>query len=146
MRREDLERMADGISSLRAEILVRRRDANGLLPADQGTEMLALRAIGGNGPLRMTDLARELGLSVATASRTVDALEAEGLVERRRDPVDGRAVQVVMTEAGRREDEVHYERTIRALGELMDELSEDERRELAAALQTVNRLLVERAR
>lgn len=46
------------------------------------------------------DLARAVGIEGPTLTRHLDGLEQAGLVERRRDPVDRRAVQVQLTRAG----------------------------------------------
>ena len=47
------------------------------------------------------ELARAVGIEGPTMTRHLDGLEQAGLVERRRDPVDRRAVQVQLTRAGR---------------------------------------------
>jgi DNA-binding MarR family transcriptional regulator len=145
MRRDELERMADGIVRLRAEILRRRGQESGLPAGAELTtpQALALRAIVLEGPLRMGALAEELGVSVATASRTVDALVARELVRRDSDPEDARAVRVASTPRGQREHALRRERFVAALERFMEELPPDERDELAAALETVNRLLVD---
>jgi len=145
---DELLRLAEGIVQLRWEVLVRRRDEQGSLgSAEQGTpHALALRSIVRDGPLRIGALADALRVSVPTASRTVDALVADRLAERRSDPDDARAVQVAATGRGRREYATRQRRFARALERFMGELSERERRELAAALETVNRLLVQRER
>ncbi|WP_083730862.1 MULTISPECIES: MarR family winged helix-turn-helix transcriptional regulator [Protofrankia] len=49
-----------------------------------------------------TALARELNVADPTVSDAVGALHRKGLVERRRDPDDGRQQQIVLTLAGRR--------------------------------------------
>lgn len=136
--------MADGIVRLRMEIL-RRRQESGLPSSAELTspQALALRAIVLEGPLRMGALAEELGVSTATASRTVDALERRGLVRRESDPQDARAVRVAATADGRKEHRRRRERFIAALERFMDELPPRERDELAAALETVNRLLLD---
>jgi MarR family transcriptional regulator, transcriptional regulator for hemolysin len=46
------------------------------------------------------ELARAVGIEGPTMTRHLDGLEQAGLVERRRDPVDRRAVQVHLTRAG----------------------------------------------
>lgn len=59
--------------------------------------------------MRMSVLADRLGVTAGAVSQVIDQLERMGLVERTRDPVDGRAVRVRPTsdaeagyEAGRR--------------------------------------------
>ncbi len=49
----------------------------------------------------MSDLAAKLLVSAAVASRTIDSLAAEGLVERRTDPRDARASLVSITDRGK---------------------------------------------
>lgn len=51
---------------------------------------------------RSTALARELNVSDPTVSDAVAALLRKKLVQRRRDPLDGRSQQLVLTPAGRR--------------------------------------------
>jgi MarR family transcriptional regulator, organic hydroperoxide resistance regulator len=53
-------------------------------------------------PLRVNELADRLSLEPATLSPLLKRLEASGLVTRRRDPDDERAVAVTLTPAGRR--------------------------------------------
>jgi DNA-binding MarR family transcriptional regulator len=52
---------------------------------------------------RLGALARELGVSDATASEAVSALVAKGLVRRARAAEDARALALALTAAGRRE-------------------------------------------
>ncbi len=142
---EEADRLAEGIIRLRAEIL-RRRSSISELPAAELTtpQALCLRIVVLEGPLRMGELADRLGVSVATASRTVDALASRSLAKRESDPADARAVRVAATSRGRREHRSRRERFVHALESLMDELSEHERRQLAESLETLNRLLAGR--
>jgi DNA-binding MarR family transcriptional regulator len=50
--------------------------------------------------LTLSALARELGVTPATASDSVGALESKGLVEKRRSNVDGRALALMLTIEG----------------------------------------------
>lgn len=50
--------------------------------------------------LGLRALARLAGIAAPTATRMVDGLEARGLVTRRRDPDDGRAVLIALTAEG----------------------------------------------
>lgn len=138
-RQANVERMAEAIVRLSME-LQRRKDAASSAHELTTTQALALRIVATEGPQRMGALAEWLGVTVATASRTVDALAAAGLVRREADPTDARAVRVVVTGRGRREFRLRRERFATALGRLSDELSELERRQLAEALETLGRL------
>jgi DNA-binding MarR family transcriptional regulator len=53
------------------------------------------------GPSRQGELAAETFLDPSTVSRRISQLVQQGLVERRADPIDGRAVQLVPTALGR---------------------------------------------
>jgi DNA-binding MarR family transcriptional regulator len=139
----DTERMAEGIVRLRDEILKRREPG-----ADGGSVELtlaqgaALRAVVRLGPLRVGALAEALGVSIATASRSVDSLAALGLVRRAGDPLDSRAVRVAATRKGVQEQRRRRDRFVRALERLLEELSDEERRQLADSLETLSALLV----
>jgi DNA-binding MarR family transcriptional regulator len=144
MTSEDLERMAEGIIRLRAEIIRRRSPEESPGVELTSPQALALRAIVREGPLRIGSLAAALGVSVPTASRTADALAARGLARRAPDPEDARAVRVCATPRGRREHEQRRARFVEALERLMEELPDDERRQLAESLETLSRLLASR--
>ncbi len=67
------------------------------------TQARVLRTVAGSGaPLRMADLAAELGVVPRSATSMVDALETAGYVERQSDPGDRRSVLVRATGRGRR--------------------------------------------
>ena len=81
-----------------------------------------------------TALADFLGTTKGTASQTVKALEAKGLVARERVVEDGRAVRLTLTEAGQeilRRDPLHR----------MDEVAATLAGELPAANQTLQTLV-----
>lgn len=61
---------------------------------------LILNALKGERRRSQLELARAVGIEGPTMTRHLDGLERAGLVERRRDPVDRRAVQVQLTRAG----------------------------------------------
>ena len=55
-----------------------------------------------DGPLGMAELSSTVRLERSSLTGLVDRAEQRGLVERRPDPTDRRAVKVVLTPAGRR--------------------------------------------
>jgi MarR family transcriptional regulator, transcriptional regulator for hemolysin len=71
-------------------------EAGGSLPI-----WLVLTALRGEQWRTQLELARSLGIEGPTLTRHLDGMERAGLVERRRDPSDRRAVQVELTDAGR---------------------------------------------
>jgi len=52
--------------------------------------------------LTLSAVAQELGVTPATASDSLTALESKGLVKKRRSHVDGRALAIMLTTEGRR--------------------------------------------
>ena len=136
--RADVGRMAEGIVRLSMELQRRKEGAS---PQElTTTQALALRIAVTEGPQRIGTLADLLGVTVATASRTVDALVATDLVRRETDSADARAVRMVATARGRREFRARRDRFVRALERLSNDLSQIERRQLADALETLGRL------
>ena len=94
-------------------------EAGGSLPM-----WLILTSLRGEQWRTQHELARSLGIEGPTLTRHLDALEGAGLVERRRDPADRRAIQVELTRAGEelhsrlRRNVIAFDRQLRAgLGE-----------------------------
>lgn len=67
----------------------------------QPTQTLVLTQLVSTGPMRVGELAAGVPCSQPTATVAVASLEAAGYVRRESDPADGRAIRVVITEAGR---------------------------------------------
>jgi DNA-binding MarR family transcriptional regulator len=70
---------------------------HGLHPGQDALLMLLWQRPG----LRQTDLAEQLGVEPPTITRMVRRLERGGLVERRRDPDDGRTLRIHPTQRAR---------------------------------------------
>lgn len=64
------------------------------------TQLATLSSVDRHGPLRIGDLAATEGIVAATMTRIVAVLEEQELLERRADPLDGRASQVKLSEQG----------------------------------------------
>jgi DNA-binding MarR family transcriptional regulator len=58
--------------------------------------------LGTDGPLTMGDLARRLAVTEKTITGVIDRLERDRLVQRARDPLDRRVVQVRLAPGGAR--------------------------------------------
>lgn len=80
------------------------------------------------------ELARALGIEGPTLTRHLDSLEQEGLVARRRDPNDRRAVRVELTDAGRELHAALLRAVIAFNKRLLSGLSEAEIEELRGLL------------
>lgn len=105
------------------------------------TQLATLSTIARHAPLRIGDLAVAEGISAATMTRVVAVLEEHALVERRPDPDDGRACQVVLSPHG--EDEVERLRSQHTgyLATRLDACTPDQRAALAAALPVLELLI-----
>jgi DNA-binding MarR family transcriptional regulator len=132
---------------------VRSRRADGERAARAGVHLpraaqMVLRQAVETGPVRISDLARALHMSDAAASRTVTALEAQGLLARSGSPDDGRVALVDITARGRKvqrrlreaQDEIfsarlaHWSRVDTAqLADLIEQLANDLRSPRATA-------------
>jgi len=73
--------------------------ADGVEPNGYG--MLSL--VGARGPVRLTEMAAELGLPLTTASDVMRRLESRGHVRRRPNPEDGRSFLFELSAKGDRE-------------------------------------------
>jgi DNA-binding MarR family transcriptional regulator len=62
--------------------------------------LLGRMAAAERGTLRLTILARDMGLSLSRVSRVVDTLESRGLLRREQCPADARATNAHLTAAG----------------------------------------------
>ena len=87
--------------------------------------------------LRPADLAERLGVTRATVSGLLDALEADGLVARRPDPLDGRGVRVALTGTGRERVGRILPGHLERLAAVLRALTDDERSQLTALLEKV---------
>jgi DNA-binding MarR family transcriptional regulator len=81
-------------------------------------QYLVMLALWERSPRRLRELADALYLEPATLSPLLKRLEAAGLIERRRDPDDDRALAVSLTPAG----VALRERALAVPGQIMDRL------------------------
>lgn len=104
------------------------------------TTLSVLDTLAHRGPMRLTELARTEQVSQPGVTQLVTRLERDGLVERRPDPSDGRAVLVHITEAGRRIGRSRHDDRTRHLVPLVAQLTAEQRRAIANALPALTRL------
>jgi DNA-binding MarR family transcriptional regulator len=116
--------------------LVRRLDADGDLSAAQLSTLKMLLEDG----VRVGEIARNLGVRVPSATEQVIKLERAGLARREADPDDSRAVRVVLTAEGRDAVESANRRRNAVMAGILETLSDDDRRALAAALPVIEKI------
>jgi DNA-binding MarR family transcriptional regulator len=88
-------------------------------------------------PIRLSVLAERLHIVPRSATEVVDGLERHGLVVRRPDPADRRAVCVVATEEGVRLGRLIEDARQQAADELLEPLPEEDRATLTRILVTL---------
>lgn len=131
-------RLAQGLSKIALAIRHGQQAAagpRGLSPTQ--AQILALVAANADEGATLRWIADWLGVTAATASDAVRALQAKGLVDKARAPDDGRSIRVVPTPAGRAEVE-RIGLLPDVLLESIDELDADEQ---AALLRLLVRLI-----
>ena len=97
--------------------------------------LMRLRA---QGPTRQNVLAADFGLSPHSITDIVDALEHQGLAERRPDATDRRAKLVAITEVGEACLDVANATRERMLDQIFGVLSEDDRAALLRLLDSLD--------
>ncbi|MGY0021845.1 MarR family winged helix-turn-helix transcriptional regulator [Streptomyces sp. YJ-C3] len=96
----------------------------------------------GNDGLTTSDLAAAEGMRHQSMTATVAALAERELVERRRDPDDGRRLLIALTAEGRRRaEEGRQARGEWLAGELQKKCTEEERQTVIAAMAVLERLV-----
>lgn len=133
------EMLADELAIM-AVRLIRWLRAADERPSLSGPEASALAVIihsGGLSPSALADLEQ---VRRPTITRTVDSLAKRGLVERRPNPIDKRAVQIVVTPQGAALWQAGQLRKIAPLVDRINSLSAEERAQLEAALPLLKRI------
>ncbi|MEU3187796.1 MarR family transcriptional regulator [Streptomyces sp. NPDC006923] len=100
----------------------------------------AMAMLAAHGPLRVSDLAARMGITVSTASRMVDLLDGSGWIARGPDPLDQRASLITLNETGRGLLDSMRREATRLLAGRIDRLTEAQRRSLVAALPALEAL------
>jgi DNA-binding MarR family transcriptional regulator len=132
------ETTAEQIAALLDGIIRRQRRAS---RADFGEavthgQFRVLRTIASNGhPLRLSELAAQLGIVPRSATSVVDDLESAGLVARHPDPHDRRATLVDLTDTGRQILTTLREKRREVMAAQLSRLTPEEQQTLAALLQ-----------
>jgi DNA-binding MarR family transcriptional regulator len=133
------EHVADRLHSAAIHLLrlVRREDdASGLTPP----RLSALSVVVFAGPITLGDLAAAEGVRPPTMTRLVDGLEAEGLVVRRDDPSDGRAIRIRATAKGTKLLMNARAQRVAALTSRVASLNADDQALLGRAAEVIERM------
>lgn len=137
----EAEQLAREIERLFALLVKRRPEEADAEPQLTPTQRVALAVIVDEGPLRLGAIADRVNTTDPTATRAVDALVAERLVERTPDPDDRRAVRVAATHAGRKLLERRRRRVVKLLDAPLAKLRKREQANLVEHLSSLNHAL-----
>jgi DNA-binding MarR family transcriptional regulator len=105
------------------------------------SQVAALATVDRHGPLSPSELADIERIKRPTATRIVRHLEAAGLVERIRDPDDGRASILSITSEGRSHLRRLRERKTAYLARRLGDMSAEDRRTLERAAELLEGML-----
>ena len=89
--------------------------------------------------MKVSEISKLLQVTSPTITQLLKGLEANGLVERRIDPTDRRAVGITLTQKGEKVTEQAAKAFFTSLHGLIEYLGEDESNELADLLAKVSR-------
>lgn len=81
------------------------------------------------------EIAEGLGLTAPTVSVTVSKMEQAGLLERRPNPADARALKIHLTEKGSALQEQAYQFRLEKMSRLLDGLQEEEANQMLELLE-----------
>jgi len=138
MRAHGLEAMAEEMWATIRELFkfLQFRDRDAMTACGLSVaQCYTVDAIGMQGQLTLNDLAETLYITPSTASRTVDDLVRKGLVERRQDPADRRAIRLSLTPQGQALYEALRHHLIQRQMTILEQLDPDSRRSVLTALQ-----------
>jgi DNA-binding MarR family transcriptional regulator len=99
-----------------------------------------LHTLARGGPMRLTDLLATEQLKQPALTSLVAKLEQDGLVKRRPDPSDGRAILLSLTREGRQIVRSRHANRVAQLTRLVDQLTDGERAVLADSMPVLTRL------
>ena len=136
------EQLADLLRALWPALVRATRVAERLPPLPEA-QVAVLRTLVATGGLTPGQLAVELHLARPTISNLVSDLTAEGLVDRRPSPHDGRSVLLVPTTRARQLLTSFSRGRVKILAQALDSLPFEDRDRLLSALPALELLLVE---
>lgn len=102
--------------------------------------LAVLHTLSRRGPLRLTDLLATEQLKQPALTSLVAKLERDGLLQRRPDPHDGRAMLLSLTRAGEQIVRSRHDDRVAKLCDLVDQLTPEERAALAGSIHVFTRL------
>ena len=99
-----------------------------------------LHTLARGGPMRLTDLLKTEQLKQPALTSLVAKLAQDGLIKRRPDPSDGRAMLLSLTGEGRQIVRSRHANRVAKLTHLVDQLTDEERAVLTSSIDVLTRL------
>ncbi|HVW45511.1 MAG TPA: MarR family transcriptional regulator [Solirubrobacterales bacterium] len=132
----DREEVVDAVlTASRVLVAIAARSLAGVAENVTLTQYRSLVVLGSRGPQGVAALAEEIAVTPPTASRLCDRLVRKGLVRRREDRHDRRAVRLELTAAGRRLVDAVTARRREEIGRLLDAVGPEAQGPMVAALR-----------
>ena len=101
------------------------------------TEIHIIEKIGDMEPIRMSEVAKSIGVTLATLTVACDKLETKDLVCRTRDKNDRRVVNITLTDKGRAAYEYHKAFHERMIESIIETLTPEQTAILGKSLETL---------
>lgn len=102
------------------------------------TEIHTIEAIGMYVPRNMSEVARDIGITLGTLTKAISNLVKKGYVERKRSEQDKRVVNVDLTKKGKLAYRIHAKFHRDIIRETIDGLNEKEKNTLVDVLEKLN--------
>jgi len=106
-----------------------------------GPQGMLLYMLMKNGPLKISALSKQMGLSNSTVSGIVDRLEVNGHVERHRSEKDRRVVNVSVTEVVKEKMDSHKNVIDSVVSDALNKATKEEFKTISEGLSMLNKLL-----
>ncbi|WP_371785117.1 MarR family winged helix-turn-helix transcriptional regulator [Streptosporangium subroseum] len=105
------------------------------------SSLSVLHTLSRQGPTRLTALTTTEQLTQPAITSLVSRLERDGLVERRPDARDGRAVLVALTDAGAEVVRARHANRVTRLGQLIADMDDEQRDAIARSIPALRRVI-----
>ncbi len=91
-----------------------------------------------------TYLGPRMGMEATSLTRTLKTLEEKGMIERRKNPEDGRGVLIYLTEAGKEKRELSRSTVLRFNETVREHISDEKLRHFMEVAEIINELITEK--
>jgi DNA-binding MarR family transcriptional regulator len=108
------------------------------------TEIHTIQAIGMYVPRNMSEVAKDIGITLGTLTKAISNLVEKGYVERKKSEYDRRVVKVDLTQKGKLAYRIHAKFHRDIIRETMDDLNEKEKNTLVHVLEKLKFSLKEK--